>query len=223
MTLPVIRGNHLRSDRRASEADMVGVGAGVRGMRSGLLAAALALASAVFTEACAEENFSAPRFGCDGCAQLTAADMGYIVSELRNTSPLRAELYFFHSGATFPIQLPLRSVESGARCLMVDKGEIEQLVATVSELSVLKGEDARVEPDTEVRIYHSNSLILEAFFNDGRYGADNDGPLTAAVINGKFAIVRSAPVERIRDFVRTRLLGPHADKFCKEYRGIYGK
>jgi hypothetical protein len=164
---------------------------------------------------------SAEDYGCGGCVRMTPSQFDRTLNILRKTRPLRVDI-FAQEFMNKPFAAPLRAVERGARCTIVDREQIDKLVAMVSELKLSLTERGNVDSAVELRFYQTDRAsqrpLLEAFFSMGVLGGDKmGGAATPAAMNGRLVMVHSRQVEKILDFAGNVTMSP-GNKVCQLYK-----
>jgi|ERR1700679_624348 hypothetical protein len=198
----------------------------MRGLvRAFLLPGALVSAVALLAGGCTATldrdagSIGAHDTGCVSCSAMSPRQFQVALARLRAVRDLRADIFVGGGPEFFPVALPLRTVEGGATCTVVDAEAVAKLVTLMSALEYSPGTLTSVRPVVEIRFYRpghaSERPLLEAFFSWGFSGGPfKEGAVQTAIVNGQLAIVDYAHLSALEDFA-SDLTAPPGDKACE--------
>jgi hypothetical protein len=155
--------------------------------------------------------------GCMSCSDMSPEQFESALIALRQTPHLRADVFVLGAWPNYPVSVPLRVVENGAKCTVADHDEVAKLVALVSELKWSGGTIMGVQPAVEIRFYregHASARpVFEAFFSWGfSWGPFKEGGVWTAIVNGRFVNFDHKDTSRLEDFAWELA---DQDKFCE--------
>jgi hypothetical protein len=156
---------------------------------------------------------------CMFCSAMSPRQFRSALTALQKTQDLRADIFVGGGADLYPVAIPLRAVEDGAKCTVSDSGTVAKLVALMSALKYSQGDLTGIRPVLEIRFYRaghaSERPVLEAFFDLGfGKGAFKEGAVMMAVVNGRFVLVDYKHLGMLEDFA-AELTVPPENKVCE--------